>query len=139
MTDAMNVPEPSFDLNLAVASLQANSSDVHILLRVLAGQLEPALGERLSVERSRTGLLRRSSEEISALRVRIGDDDLEAIVEGSRLRCTIGHMSGGIRIRTERVEASEWIRRLLLALNDEAAHSETTRAALERIVIGGQA
>ena len=134
----MSLPEPNFDLNMAVAALQSNNTDVRILLKVLVGQLESALGDRLVVERPKSGMFRRSSDEISAVRATIGDDVLEAVVDGARLRCTIGHTSGGIRIRSERVEVAEWIRRLLTALSEEASHSETTRVALERILIEGQ-
>jgi hypothetical protein len=60
-----------------------------------------------------------------------------AEVDGATLRCTIGHRSGGIRIRNEPVPLEDWLRRLLACLQSEAAHSERARLALEHIVIGG--
>lgn len=67
----------------------------------------------------------------------MGQDSYEAVTDGSSLRCSVGHFSGGIRIRSETVEMEEWLVRLLGALRSEAAHSESARRALENIVIGG--
>jgi hypothetical protein len=105
------------------------------MLRMLVEQLGDALGDRLVVERTK-GLLRKSSE-IRALQVTFGDDDLRAEVQGSGIRCTVAHSSGGIRIRSSQVEMDEWLKRLLQGLKAEAAHSEVARRALEHIVIGG--
>ena len=70
------------------------------------------------------------------MRITLGDDTLEAVVEGASVRCSIGHSSGGIRIRSEQVGMDAWLTRLLTTLQSEAAHSEQTRLALENIVIG---
>jgi hypothetical protein len=124
-----------FDLDLAVSSLASSATDLSILLRLLVEQLAGPLGGRLSVER-RGGLLRRSNE-VSAVQVNLDDDVLRAEVDGAVVRCTIGHSSGGIRIRSERVDMATWLKRLLGALQEEAARSETTRTALENLMIGG--
>jgi hypothetical protein len=124
-----------FDLELAVSSLAADSSDVGLMMRLLVEQLGPALGSRLVVERS-GGRFRRPSE-IRAVQVTLGDDVLRADIDGASVSCTVGHSSGGIRIRSERVDIATWLRRLLVALRTEAAQSEQTRRALENIVIGG--
>jgi hypothetical protein len=128
--------DESFDLELAAASLRADGTDVHVLLKVLVDQLSDALGDRLHVEQS--GGRFRKSHEIKSLNVAMGDDQFEAVVEGPSLRCTIGHASGGIRIRSESVTLDDWIARLLAALQAEAAHSQSARLALENIVIGGR-
>jgi hypothetical protein len=65
------------------------------------------------------------------------DDQFEAEVDGPTLRCTIGHSSGGIRIRSEKVDMDTWLSRLLAVLQAEADHSQAVRQALENIVIGG--
>jgi len=123
------------DLELAAASLRADGTDVRILVKVLADQLADALGSRLEVQRS--GGRFRKSDEIRSIRISIDDDQFEAEVDGDTLRCTIGHSSGGIRIRSEKVSVDIWIARLLGVLKAEAAHSESVRRALETIVIGG--
>lgn len=127
--------DAGFDLDLAVASLASSATDLSILLRLLVEQLAGPLGGRLSVER-RGGLLRRSNE-IAAVQVTLDEDVLRAEVDGAVVRCTIGHSSGGIRIRSERVDMATWLKRLLGALQNEAARSETTRTALENLMIGG--
>ena len=127
--------DAAFDLSMAVSQLASNSTDLRIMLKLLVAQLSDALGDRISVERA--GRFRKS-DEIKSVRVTLGDDTLEAAVEGGTVRCTIGHSSGGIRIRSEQVGIDVWLTRLLTTLQAEAANSEQTRQALENIVIGGQ-
>jgi len=105
------------------------------MLKLLVSQLSDALGDRIAVERS--GGRFRKSDEIRSVRVTLGNDTLDAVVEGPTVRCTIGHSSGGIRIRNEQVDMNAWLTRLLSTLQSEAATSEQTRVALENIVIGG--
>jgi len=102
--------DDAFDLSMAVSSLQSNSTDSRIMLKVLVQQLSDVLGGRIVVER--------------------------ADVDGPTVRCSIGHASGGIRIRSEQVGMDAWLTRLLTILHNEASHSEQTRLALENIVIG---
>jgi hypothetical protein len=125
-----------FDLDLATASLRADSTDVRILLKVLSDQLADALGDRLTIRRP-GGRLRRS-EVIQGMEIALGSDLFSASLSGSSLECSIAHLSGGIKIRSDRVGLDEWISRLLLALQDEAKHSQATRVALENLVIKGR-
>ena len=127
--------DAAFDLSMAVSQLASNSTDLRIMLKLLVSQLAGVLGDRIMVERA--GRLRKS-DEIKSVRITLGDDTLEAVVEGATVRCSIGHSSGGIRIRSEQVGMDAWLTRLLTTLQSEAAHSEQTRLALENIVIGGQ-
>jgi len=127
--------DESFDLELAAAQLRADSSDVGILVKVLVDQLSDALGPRLRVQRS--GGRFRKSDEIKSLTITMADDQFDAEVDGPLLRCTIGHSSGGIRIRSEKVDMDTWLGRLLAVLKTEADHSQAVRLALENIVIGG--
>jgi hypothetical protein len=131
----MGDTDDAFDLDMAAATVQSNATDVHIMLKVLAGQLSEVLGPKVVVQRA-GGLIRKSGE-VKALEVTLGDDVLCAQVDGATVRCTVAHSSGGIRIRSESLDLDTWLRRLLGALQDEAAHSEVARQALERIVIGG--
>jgi len=130
-------PGDSFDLAMAAAALRADSPDVHALLRALSTGLEDALGDRLRVQRG-SGRFRRS-DAVTSVQATLANDQFDATIEGSSLRCTIGHLSGGIRIRTEDVDMDAWIMRLLTALQAEAAHNESARRALEHIVLGGNA
>lgn len=129
-----SVEDESLDLDMLAASLEADSSDVGMLLRVLADRLSGALGDRLQVERA-GGLLKRSKD-VRRLTVAVGDDELTAELDQGRLECTVGRRSGGIRIRSEKLAFGDWLRRLLAALQREAAYSQASRLALESIVIG---
>ncbi len=131
----MTGPDDSMDLELAAASLRADGSDVRILVKVLVDQLSDALGPRLEVKRS--GGLFRKSDQIQSIRIAMGDDQFDAAVDGDVLVCSIGHSSGGIRIRSEKVAVDAWLGRLLAALKVEANHSQAVRQALETMVIGG--
>jgi hypothetical protein len=128
------VDDSAFDLDLAVSSLNADGSDVQLMLRLLTEKLAAVLGDRLQVTRA-GGLLRRSNA-IEAVEVRLRGCDLQARCSGAASEFLVGQVSGGIRIRTERVDAEQWTRRLLEELQSEAAHSASARQALESIVIG---
>jgi len=135
--DALEVTGPSddgFNLDLAVSALASNSTDVRIMMKVLVNGLASTLGGRLVVER-RGGLLRKS-EEMRSVQVTLGEDVLRAEIDGASVRCTVGHSSGGIRIRSDQVDMGTWLKRLLGALQAEAKQSESTRLALEKIMIG---
>lgn len=126
---------PSFDLEVAAATLIGDTRDVRALLKVLAAQLAGPLGDRLKVQRE--GGLFRKSEDVKSLSATIGSEEFEASISGATIACVIGRASGGIRIRSDKVDMDEWLRRLLQALQAEAAHSESARLALENMVIGG--
>jgi hypothetical protein len=130
----MEPEDEGFDLDLAVSALASNSTDVRIMMKLLVDELASTLGSRLVVERR--GRLRKS-EEIKTVQVALGNDVLQAEIDGASVRCTIGHSSGGIRIRSEQVDMNTWLKRLLSALQVEAAQSESTRLALENLMIGG--
>lgn len=126
---------PSFDLEVAAATLIGDTRDVRALLKVLAVQLAGPLGDRLKVQRE--GGLFRKSDEVKSLSATIGSEEFDASINGATIACVIGRASGGIRIRSDKVDMDEWLRRLLQALQAEAAHSESARLALENMVIGG--
>jgi hypothetical protein len=131
----MTSMDDSYDLNMAAAMLRSNSTDLRLLLKALSDELSDTLGDRLHVQRG--GSRFKKSEVISSVQINMASDQFEAVVDGSDLHCTVGHFSGGIRIRNEVVEVNVWIVKLLEALQAEAAHSETARQALENLVIGG--
>jgi hypothetical protein len=133
--EAMGPSDEGFNLDIAVSALASNSTDVRIMIKLLVNELAPTLGPRLVVERRGSRL--RKSDEIKTVQVALGNDMLRAEIDGASVRCTIGHSSGGIRIRSDEVDMGTWLKRLLSALQAEAAQSETTRLALENLMIGG--
>ena len=82
----------AFDLSMAISSLQSNSTDSRIMLKLLVQQLSDVLGGRIVVERA--GGRFRKSEEIKSVQITLGDDTLRADVDGATVRCSIGHASG---------------------------------------------
>jgi hypothetical protein len=127
--------DSSFDFDLALAGLSANATDLRIMLKLLVNQLSEVLGSRIEVERAGTRF--RKSEDIKRVAIQLGGDTLEATVDGPNVRCSIGHTSGGIRIRSEQVSMNDWLAKLLGTLKAEAASSEATRLALTNLMIGG--
>ena len=120
---------------MAAASLRADGTDVPMMLKILAGQLGDVLGKRLVVKRA--GGRFRKSDEITSVQISLGNDDLRAEIAGPTVRCTVGHSSGGIRIRSAEVSMDEWIGHLVRGLETEAANSERVRLTLERLMIEG--
>lgn len=127
--------DDSFDLTLAAATLRSNSTDVQALMKALCDELADALGQRLRIQR-KSGRFKRS-DAITSVQIVMANDSFDATLDGPTVRCTVGRISGGIRIRSEAVGMDEWVVRLLKALQGEAAHSDAARTALENIVIGG--
>ncbi|MDE3202828.1 MAG: hypothetical protein KGQ66_01240 [Acidobacteriota bacterium] len=123
------------DLELATTALLADTHDLRNLLKMLARQLSGALGDRVRVERE-GGRFRRS-EEVRSLKVRIGGDEFAAEVRDAAVETTVGHESGGIRIRTEKVPADAWLARLLAELRKEAESNQAARLAMENLLMGG--
>ncbi len=127
--------EDGFDVENAAAVLRANLSDVHVLLKALSEQLADALGPRFTAKRA--GGRFRKSEELESVHVVFDAEQFDVEVTGANLRCSIGKVSGGIKIKTEQVDPATWINRLVGALHAEAMSSDATRLALERLIIGG--
>ena len=104
--------DASFDLSMAVSQLASNSTDLADHAEApwwpSSSEVARATGSRSS---GRAGF--RKSDEIKSVRITLGDDTLEAVVEGGSVRCSIGHSSGGIRIRSEQVGMDAWLTRLL--------------------------
>ena len=133
----MTSMDDSYDLNMAAAMLRSNSTDLRLLLKVLSDELSDTLGDRMFVQRD--GRRFKKTDAISSVQINLSSNQFGAVMNGSNLRCTIAHFSGGIRIRNEVVEVDEWIVKLLESLQVEATHSDTARRALENLVIGGNA
>ena len=128
-------PGDRMDLELATTALLAREDDLPMLLRMLARQLQGLLPEQVTVERE--GGLFRKSDAVRTLEVAMGADTFRAEVVKGQVTATIGHTSGGIRIRSEKVEVDQWLRRLLDALQAEADRSQNARHALEQLLYGG--
>ena len=115
------------------------TSDVHMLLKVLASQLSGAAGRPAQGRAPGRSAAQVRRDQVGS-RSAIGDEDFRAELQGRRgdlhRRPLVRRASASA---ARQVEMDEWLRRLLSALQTEAAHSQAARLALENIVIGGPA
>lgn len=121
------------DFDLSAAGLRADGSDLRISVEVLASKLESSLPSQTRVERRGGGLLGRGEKRVRQLQVNLGDTSYELTVaeriEGFRKREV-----GGIAIKRESLDPSEWVNALAADLREEAQRSAEARTALERLV-----
>lgn|GEM_PF-1059134 len=136
LPDGGSLDGGAFDLDLLASSLRADGDDVRVLLKALVNRLAGALGDRMDIERA--GGRFRKSDDIRRVSVHLGDDQLDAAVDHGRLVCTVARSSGGIRIRSTTVTLDQWLRQLLATLQGEAATSQSTRLALEALVVSNR-
>ena len=129
----MTSEEPALDFDLLAASLRADSSDVGAYVGSLAARLEEALPGRVRVYRWRERMF--APKQIGKVVLDLGDRRLELRYDGAGLQTSCARLSGGIVLKNEALEADEWLAVLSEALLAEARRSETTRKALERLLI----
>ncbi len=124
-----------FELELLTASLRAGAADLHAFVESLAVKLEEAIPGLVRVERARAGL--RGPKLVRRITVDAGGNRLELVSEGGeRVQTRRARVSGGITLKTEPVEIDAWLTELSGSLAREATHSERTRQALERLLLG---
>jgi hypothetical protein len=127
------IDRPVVDMDLLAASLRADSSDLRAFVEGLAAKLEEAMPGRVRVDRRRSGMF--GPKAVRSVSVDLGDRRLELRSEGGAVQTRCARLSGGIVLKNEVLETDEWLGVLGEALAAEAARSETTRRALERLLI----
>jgi hypothetical protein len=125
--------DAALDLDLIAGSLRADMGDLNAFVEGLAVKLEAAMPGLVHVERRRAGVfgpkvVRRITVDAAAQRL-----ELEATGGSVDTRCA--KVSGGIVLKTEPLATDAWLAALGEALAAEARRSETTRRALERLLI----
>lgn len=121
------------DIDLLAASLRADSGDLNAFVESLAAKLEEAIPGRVRVERRRLGMF--GTKAVRRLAVDLGERRLELRYERSTVEMRCSRLSGGIVLKTEPLETEGWLAALGEALAAEAQRSETTRRALERLLV----
>ena len=129
----MNSPSAEPDLDLIAASLRAETSDIDAFVEGLAVKLEQASPGHVEVQRRRSGLL--GPKAVHRISLQAGDQRLELRAEGGAVQTSCARISGGIVLKTEPLATDAWLTALGEALVVEARRSETTRQALERLLI----
>jgi hypothetical protein len=121
------------DLDLLAASLRADSSDLSAFVESLATKLEEAVPARVRVDRRRSGMF--GPKAVRSFALDLGDRRLELRTDSGGVQTRCARLSGGIVLKNEVLETDEWLAALSEALAAEATRSETTRKALERLLI----
>lgn len=120
------------DLDLLAASLRADAEDLHAFTGALAARFEQALPGRTTVRRERAGLF--GPKEVREVSVDLDGDRFGVRAERGGVHATCAKLSGGIVLKTERLDLSEWIRELSAALAREADRSQDAQTALQRLL-----
>jgi hypothetical protein len=133
--DSIQPADGPFELDLLTASLRAGSADLSAFVESLAVKLEDAIPNLVQVQRGRSGL--RGPKTVRRITIDAGTERLELVCEGgSRIQTRRARVSGGITLKTEPLDIEAWLTTLSGALAQEAGHSERTRQALERLLLG---
>ena len=127
------IDRPVVDMDLLAASLRADSSDLSAFVESLTAKLEEAMPGRVRVDRRRSGMF--GPKSVRSVSVDLGDRRLELRTDGGTVQTRCARLSGGIVLKNEVLETDAWLGTLSEALAAEAARSETTRKALERMLI----
>jgi hypothetical protein len=127
------IDRPVVDMDLLAASLRADSSDVSVFVESLAAKLEEAVPGRVRIDRRRSGMF--GPKAVRGVAVDLGDRRLELRTDGGRVETRCARLSGGIVLKNEVLETDEWLAVLGDTLAAEARRSETTRKALERLLM----
>jgi hypothetical protein len=121
------------DLHLLSASLRADASDLGTFVESLAARLEDALPGRVRVYRWRGRMF--GPKQVRKITLDADDRRLELQYQGGTLETSYSRLSGGIVLKTDRVDTDAWLAALTESLAAEAQRSETARKALERLLI----
>lgn len=121
------------DLDLLAASLRADASDLQAFVESLASKLEEAVPRRVLVERRRSALM--GPKRVRRISLDAGERRLELSFDAGALETYCSRLSGGIVLKRETLDTDAWLTAVGEALSAEAQRSETTRQALERLLI----
>lgn len=121
------------DMDVLLATLRAGGRDQSAAFDTLVPRLEAALPDRITVEREkpRWG---RGPAEVRRLSADLDGWLYDAEKHKGRVRCTRRHMVRGICLKTEDLDFDDWLRALIGALSERAAHSDATRRGLRELL-----
>jgi hypothetical protein len=130
---SVNDERAGLDLELLAASFRTDLSDSHAFVESLAAKLEELLPTRVRVDRRKQGL--RGPKLVRRIEFDGGDQRLELRYDGGAIDTRASKLSGGIVIKSQELDMDAWLHALGEALAAEAQRSESTRQALERLLM----
>jgi hypothetical protein len=122
------------DIDLLTASLRADASDVGAFVEALAAKLEDAAPDRVRVDRRREGMFGRKL--VRRISLDAGDRRLELRYENGAIDTRASKLSGGIVLKNDTLDVDAWLAAVGEALAAEAQRSQSTRRALQRMLLG---
>jgi hypothetical protein len=130
---SVNDERAGLDLELLAASFRTDLSDSNAFVESLAAKLEELLPTRVRVDRRKQGL--RGPKLVRRIEFDGGDRRLELRYDGGAIDTRASKLSGGIVIKSQELDMDAWLHALGEALAAEAQRSESTRQALERLLM----
>ncbi len=130
---SVNDERAGLDLELLAASFRTDLSDAHAFVESLAAKLEQLLPTRVRVDRRKQGMF--GPKLVRRIEFDGGERRLELRYDGRAIDTRASTLSGGIVIKSQEVDMDAWLHALGEALAAEAQRSESTRQALERLLM----
>ena len=133
-------PGDELNLDLLMAALRADSSDVAIYARVLTESLGDALPPGcVAVERDRSMSDRMKGRPgtVTKVTVRLGEQVLTLGVQRGAPAAEICREVRGVVLSRQPVPVGEWVTELARALMQHAEQNAAAASALRRLVAGG--
>jgi hypothetical protein len=133
-------PGDELNLDLLMAALRADSSDVAIYARVLTESLGDALPPGcVAVERDRSVSDRMKGRPgtVTKVTVRLGEQVLTLGVQRGAPAAEICREVRGVVLSRQPVPVGEWVTELARALMQHAEQNAAAASALRRLVAGG--
>lgn len=127
-------------LDMLMAALRADSTDVAIYARVLTESLGEALPPgcvTVDRERSVSDRMRGRPGSVSKITVRLGDQVMSLGVQRGAPVAEICREVRGVVLSRQPVQVSQWISELARALMAHAEQNAAAAQALRRLVAGG--
>ncbi len=132
-------PEDPLSLDMVTAALRADSADVAVYARALAGSLSEALPDGWVVverERSMSDRMHGRPGEVSKVAVRVGDNLMTLSVRGGRPVAEVCREVRGVVLSRDDMPLQEWAARLASELVRHAEDNAQAAEALRRLVTG---
>ncbi len=122
------------ELDLVAASLRADLADSGAFVEGLATKLEDMLPGMTAVERHKQGF--RGPKVVVRISVTNGSETLELRRKGANIETVRARASGGITLKSERLDIDAWLDGVSRLIAEAAARSERSRQALQRMLLG---